>query len=323
MNGPWFVETLARNGDVLHRHQLTTLPIRLGRGYDNDYILDDDYAAPNHAVIEAGEQGELILRDLGTQNGVVHKGRRTTSLVIDGDTVIRLGHTSLRVRGAAYPVAPELRDRTMHGWEGRLPGFIGLVLIGLFAGLTAWLSDTQAFEMTRYLRALAFGLAAGLVWGGIWAFINRLFGRHTRLGRHLFVLGCALTAITAFKVVSGVLGYAFSLEQLTRFSTPVTILFGAGMLYFHLHTVKPQHARRFARISLMAGLLFAGLTLISNEQRTGRYGDELYMALILPPALRASPDHTVDDFIGDVGKMKARLDAERSRKVNDNGGDDD
>ena len=39
--GPWFIETLARNGDVLHRHRVERLPIRIGRGYDNDYILDD------------------------------------------------------------------------------------------------------------------------------------------------------------------------------------------------------------------------------------------------------------------------------------------
>jgi hypothetical protein len=60
MSGSWFVETLARNGDVLHRHQVRELPIRLGRGYDNDYIIDDDYVAANHAVIEAGEQGGLV-----------------------------------------------------------------------------------------------------------------------------------------------------------------------------------------------------------------------------------------------------------------------
>ncbi len=322
MNGPWFVETLARNGDVLHRHQLQQLPIRLGRGYANDYILDDDYAAANHAVIEADELGRLVLRDMGTHNGVIHQGKRMTSLVIDGDTVIRLGHTSLRVRSADFPVAPELVDRTMHGWEGRLPGLVGLLLISLFILVTTWLGDTQSFQLVRYLRVLAFALAGGLMWGGVWAFVNRLFGRHTRLGRHLFVLGSGLFAMLVFKVVSSLLAYAFALEGLTRFSTQVMMLFGAGVLYFHLHTVKPQNARRFARISALCGVLLVALTLISNEQRTGRYGDDLYMALILPPAMRVSPNHTIDEFVGDVNAMKARLDAERSRKVKDDGDDD-
>lgn len=38
LRGPWTVETLARNGEVLHRHRVASLPIRMGRAYDNDFI---------------------------------------------------------------------------------------------------------------------------------------------------------------------------------------------------------------------------------------------------------------------------------------------
>src|SRR5579875_304180 len=114
MSGPWFVEILARNGDVLQRQRVDALPIRLGRGYDNDVVIDDDYAAPSHAVVEADENnaGAPLLRDLGSRNGIVHAGRRRHSIVLDGDTVVRIGHTSIRVRAADFPVAPELLDRT-------------------------------------------------------------------------------------------------------------------------------------------------------------------------------------------------------------------
>lgn len=322
MSAPYFVETLARNGDVLHRHQVDALPIRLGRGYDNDYILDDDYAAASHAIIEADDQGQMVLRDLGSKNGVIHQGKRKTSLAITGDTVIRLGHTSLRVRAADFPVPGELLDRTMHGWEGIIPGVVGLALIGLFSLFTVWLSDTKTFSIVTYLQALAFGIGAGLVWGGLWAFGNRLFGRHARLGRHLFIFGCGMAAITTYKVVSSLSAYAFSLEQATRYGFQVAIMLVAGMVYFHLSTVKPQRARRFAVICLVLGLFGTGLTMIGNKQRTGRVSDELYMALLLPPSLRVSPNHTVDEFVGDVNAMKARLDQERANKIKDDSDDD-
>jgi hypothetical protein len=157
----------------------------------------------------------------------------------------------------------------------------------------------------------------------VWAFANRLFGRHARLGRHLFILGCALVAVLAYKILAGLAAYAFSIEAITRYGSHVAIVFAAGMVYFHLRTVKPQNARRFATTALILAILGSGLTLISNEQRTGRIGDELYMSLILPPEVRVSPDHTVDEFIVDVNKMKARLDKERMKKVKDDGGDDD
>ena len=128
MSAPYFIETLARNGDVLHRHKVDALPIRLGRGYDNDFILDDAFAAPRHAVIEADAAGGIVLRDLGSKNGVIHRGKRHATLPLTGETVIRIGHTNLRVRASGYEVEPELLDRTRHGWEGALPGLVGLLL---------------------------------------------------------------------------------------------------------------------------------------------------------------------------------------------------
>ncbi len=322
MSGPYFIEMLARNGDVLHRHQVPALPIRLGRGYDNDFILDDDFAAPRHALIEAGDNGELVLRDLGTRNGVVHKGKRKSSLVLTGDTVVRLGHTNLRVRGADFQVRTELLDRTMHAWEGGIPGLVGMLLIGMFALFTMWLNDTQSFQLIRYLQALAYGVGAGLVWGGAWAFANRLFGRHARLGRHLFIFGCGLTALTIFKVVSSSVAYAFSLEGLVRYGSHAAILIAAGMVFFHLGTVKPHQTRRFATACAILALLGSGLILISNQQRSGRMADDLFMSVLMPPSMRVSPDHSVDEFMLGVTSLKARLDAERMKKVKDEGEDD-
>ncbi|WP_426174694.1 FHA domain-containing protein [Massilia sp. TWR1-2-2] len=323
MSAPYFVETLARNGDVLHRHKVDALPIRLGRGYDNDFIVDDAHCAARHAIVEADEDGQLVMRDLGSKNGMVHRGKRTSRLVVGGDTVVRLGHTTLRVRPADFPVPAEQLDRTRHSWEGGMPGLVGLFLIGVVSVFTVWLNDTQSFQLIRYLQALAYGIGASVVWSGAWAFANRLFGRHARLGRHLFIFGCGLAAITVFKLVSSALAYAFSFEMLTRYGSHVAIMLAAGMLYFHLSTVKPNTSRRFAIVCVVLALLGSGLTLISNEQRSGRLGDELYMSVLMPPAMRVAKDHNVDEFMGKVNAMKAKLDAERIKKVKDQAAADD
>jgi hypothetical protein len=180
-----------------------------------------------------------------------------------------------------------------------------------------WLRDRQSFQLLRYLQAAAYGIGAGLVWSGVWAFGNRLFGRHARLGRHLFIFGCGLAALTLFSLASTAIGYAWSIEAFTHYGSHVAILLVAGMVYFHLATVKPQHAGRFRVICLMLAVLGSGLALISNEQRNGRLADELYMSALLPPSMRASPDRSVDQFMGELAKMKAALDAERTRKAKD------
>ncbi|MEH6433984.1 FHA domain-containing protein [Massilia sp. DD77] len=310
---------LARNGEVLHRYRVAALPIRVGRAYDNDFIVDDDYTAPHHVLIEAGEDGKLMLRDLGTRNGIVHKGRRVTELGLDGDTVVRMGHTSLRVRGADYPVPAELRDRTMHGWEGLLPGLAGALLTGLVALLAAWLTDRGGFELERYVQALAAGIGIGLLWSGMWAFNNRVFGRHARLGRHMFIFGCGMAALLGFRLLESVLAYAYSWEWLTRYGSHAAVLTVAGVIYFHLATVKPQLRRRLRAMCAALAMLASGLVLVGNQQRHGRVADELYMSVLLPPEMRASPDAPVAEFIGQVKAMRAEIDAERKRRPGDDG----
>ena len=317
MSAPYFLETLARNGDVLQRQRLAAMPVRLGRGYDNDVIVDDAHCAAHHAVIEAGADGALVLRDLDSRNGVIHRGKRVASVTLTGDTVVRLGHTSLRVRSADYPVAAEQIDRTRHSFEGAVPGLAGIALIGAVALLTYWLNDTQPFQLIRYLQALAYGVGAGLVWCGAWAFANRLFGRHARLGRHLFVFGCGVAAITVFKLLSALVAFSLSLALITRYGAHVVVAIVAVMLFYHLVTVKPNGRRQFAIVCALLGVLGSGLTLISNEQRSGRLGDELYMSVILPPATRLVRDQSVHEFMGEVGAMRAQLDADRARRSKD------
>lgn len=312
MNGPWTVEILARNGEVLHRHRALSLPIRVGRAYDNDFILDDEYAAAHHAVIEQVPDGTLVMRDLGTRNGLNTGRKRVQELPLTGDTVVRMGHTSLRVRAADFPVPAELRDRTMHGWEGLLPGSVGVLLAGLVALLVTWLADAQPFELLNYVLAPSAGIGAALLWSSLWAFMNRLFGRYTRLGRHLFIFGCGLAALVGFRLLAAIVAYAWSLEWLTRYGSHVAVATSAGIIYFHLATIKPPLRRRLRAICAAAAVLASGLVLIVNQQRHGRVADELYMSVLLPPELRASPDATVAEYMQDVEAMRAQLEEERA-----------
>jgi hypothetical protein len=317
MSGPWFIETLARNGDVLQRRRVDALPVRLGRGYDNDVILDDDYAAASHARIEQDAAGRLVLRDLGSRNGLNHRGKRLQEVVLSGDTVVRIGHTSLRVRAASFPVPPELEDRTFHRWEGPLPGAAGILLTGCVALFARWISDAQYFEFARYFEALAMGIGAALLWAGAWAFVNRLLGRHARLGRHLFVAGCGLAALSVAALLLATVAYAFSAEAFTHYASHAATLLVAGMVYFHLSTITPENRRRYRWIAAGMALLGSGLIFASNLQRTGRLADELYMAVLLPPGIRVSEDHGIDQFMREVDGMKETLDRSRGRKPGD------
>ncbi|MES2107031.1 MAG: FHA domain-containing protein [Pseudomonadota bacterium] len=315
LNAPFFVEVLASKDEVKHRHQVNALPIRIGRGYDNDFILDDPHTAAHHAIVEQGEDGNLQVRDLGSHNGIVHRGKRLPLISINGNTVVRLGHTNLRVRAADFQVSDELADTTIHSWEGWPPALSGLAIMALLSLLSTWLSDVSKYETIRYLMAVAYVLSGGLIWSGIWAFANRLFGGHARFGRHLFIAGCGMAAMEAWSLFSATAAYALSLELLSRYGSHVVIAITAAMAYFHLSIINPRHPRRIATTAVILGLIGSGLMLMMNYQRYGQAADELYMSQILPPSIRLSADQPVDQFINDAKSLKEKVDADRSKAV--------
>ena len=322
MKPPYYLEILAENGDVQQRQRIATLPIRIGRGYDNDFILDDAHTAAAHAVIEDDGAGGVLLRDLGSHNGVIHRGQRQLQVALHGDSVVRLGHTRLRVRSSDHPVAPELSDTTMHDWEGLRPAVAGLAMIGASAAFSNWLSDAEAFDPIAYLMIIAYAVGAGLIWASIWAVANRLFGQTARFGRHLFIIGCGLLAMEVWELGSSMAAYALSLEVLTRYGRHMFIVIVCAMIYFHLCTIKPQHPRRFALVAVVLAIIGSTLILLSNLQISGRLADEPYMSVLYPPALRLSPNHATATFFQEAASLQQGVDTERGKSAK-GGADDD
>ena len=163
---PYFIELLTRDQHLKARHRFENLPISIGRSYDNDLILDDPYIAPNHAIIEMTESGELHIRDLGSENGIVSKGKRQPTISLDGSTV-RLGHTNMRVRHAGFQIEKTLTDKASHGWEGWPPAIAGLLMITLSALVSVWLGAAEKFSLISAIAAISMVLTMVLMWLGI------------------------------------------------------------------------------------------------------------------------------------------------------------
>jgi hypothetical protein len=142
-------------------------------------------------------------------------------------------------------------------------------------------------------------------------------------GRHLFILGSGLIAIGAWKAVSSVLAYAWSAEAFTRYGNLATLGLGCGMVFFHLRTILPRHPRRLASMSALLFAAGTGLLLMNNYQSTGRLSNELYMSVLLPPAVRQSPDHSVDEFMQQAARLKQQADAAKVKSVKSELDDDD
>ena len=189
-------------------------------------------------------------------------------------------------------------------------------MIALLSISSTWLQDTEKFQTIHYVLAIAYLLGGALIWSSFWAFANRLFGGHARFGRHLFIVASGLLGMQAWAAASSVAAYAFSLGVLTRYGAMVSIAIGTWMVFFHLCTINPHRAPRFAAASVALTLLAAAVMSMNNYQSTGHAASELYMHVLLPPAIRVSADQPVAQFMRDAAALKAKVDAERGKSVN-------
>lgn len=315
MNSMYFVEIVSRNGEVQARHPFDKLPISIGRGYDNHLILNDPHTAAHHAQIEQDEQGQLIIRDLKTCNGIIYQRKRVADLPLEGNTIVRLGHTNLRIRQRNFAVAAEIADSTNHHWEGWPPAIVGLLLIAIQSMFNHWVGQTSKIEGLEYLTQIITLVSGVALWSGTWALINHLFSGQTRFGRHLFIAACGIFASELWELIANFFAYSFSLEFFTRYGEHVNIFIVALILFFHLLTVTPRHKQRLIVITTLLALGGSGLTLITNHQRTGRLTTQLYMFNLLPPSLRQSRDHSIDEFIERANTMQSALEEARKEEV--------
>ena len=177
------VDVLDVHGTLVSRQRLplsTDGPsILVGREVGCTVIVDDPYVAPRHAEVFLHEDGSVRITDLSSHNGLIVRGERlkgVRALPLPEGTV-RIGHSTLRIRSAAEPLAPETPDRESLRARHReyavaLAG--GLACLA-FAFFTAWLSAPDS-------PGTAFGswlVTGSLVLGGLIAF-GTLLGRSRR-----------------------------------------------------------------------------------------------------------------------------------------------
>lgn len=315
MTSIYFVEMLSGNGDVHARHKFLELPIRIGRGYGNDVIVDDPHTAADHAIIEHDEHGNLIIRDLGSSNGIQHKKLKRTQFTIHGDSVFRLGHTQVRIRDNRYVVPAEINDATSHQWQGWPLLVFGIVIMCLITMTSEWIGDITEKKITDYIISAVTWLGISSVWAGAWTLANRVFGQTTHFSRHFFTFSIGMMLFTLINYVCVILAFGFSWEIFTGYGIHLQIIVGATTIYYHLHHINQRNKTRFKIICALFATVISSIILIKNHQNTNQYSDDLYMTDLLPPAMRFSRDHSVAEFNQAAQQLKAEINKDREKTL--------
>ncbi len=212
-----WLEILDRTGKVDSRFPLGGVPLRIGRAYDNDIVVDDPYICPHHVRI-TWHEGMLRVVDMDSINGVFFgpEERRAGAELVGNDGLFRLGRTTLRFRRHDCPLPPTLVDRPLHAPLRLIerPWVLGTVYFGvvLYQGSAYYLTSSSEIEPLRMVTEQVALVAMLMAWAAAWSFPSRLL-----LGRWNFLIHCGIAAVAimlhaALSLVGEFASYVFDFD---------------------------------------------------------------------------------------------------------------
>jgi hypothetical protein len=314
MGALMWVEVISHHGEVAARLPIDGAEARVGRAFDNDVVVDDPHVAPHHLRIHRGEDGELVAEDLGTLNGLFpeHGGRRVERLSLAKEPGFRIGRTTIRVRDAAHPVAPEkllTAPRAHAAWAGTLGAVLLLMLL-----VVQWFGFTsQPNANAVFLPLLGFVTVLAL-WTSVWSVLSRIFFGHAQFALMLRIAVTACIALVVWDQVAETASFSLAWRDAAEYSgLGAWALLGAAC-YGHLHAIGPKHMR--AAMTLVIALVVAGAAMqyFGRSETRKLVGQRASLGDLRPPAFRMVPLASSDDFFRRAEGAKARVDKARTKE---------
>lgn len=309
-----YIELLDRHGQVATRHVARTLPVRIGRAYDNDLILEDPYLAPHHLVLERGPAGELEIVDTGSRNGLFRAGarQRITREPVDPEARYRAGKSEFRIRSSAYPVAEELVDATPGRLRAPLVALMSVMAMAAVVLLDVWSGTFEKTELTKFASEPVRAVLALLAWAGAWALAGRLFSGASRFTAHVTVGALAVIGVFVAVDQSNYLAFALSLPGAQYLALAAVWAILAWSLWRHLaHALR--HAGRGAAFAAVA-VASAGVGSFMLYTHLEQLDDPNRMAFstaIKTPAVRFVDGQQATEFFHEAETLKGALESLR------------
>jgi FHA domain len=307
-----WVEILSRQRDVAQRFGIAGPEVRIGRGYDNDVIVDDPYVAANHLRVFRDESGSLVAEDMGSANGTFLDGKkRLARFVIDGRHPIRIGQTYLHVRDINHAVERE-RIASPERWISPvvLDAALGVAVL-VISSLRIWLAETSEPRTSNYLVLLTL-IATVLVWAGMWALLSRVFSGHSSFPRHLLIVLAGMLALIFYEEFAQFSAFSLTWSAASTYQYVAVWSILAVVCFFHLRVISPT---RLVMKGTIAGLLLVTAIATQALQRSEAffdYGRQYATHQLMPPSFRAVPFRDQNAFFADVENLKAKLDSDRA-----------
>ena len=195
------VEVLGNNRRVLHRYILSHPSISIGRGYDNDVVLEDIHVDAEHATLHLQDEGGFLLVDNQSVNGLRDRRKRsvTNELTLNSGDEFYLGETLVRIVDTTQPLpeAISLAEDTLlrRVINNTSLGFTLLFLLVIMSIHQADIASIQPLKVDKAFQSSISIASILLLTAFALSFITRVIRRKWEFGFNLFL--CASVAMVS------------------------------------------------------------------------------------------------------------------------------
>jgi pSer/pThr/pTyr-binding forkhead associated (FHA) protein len=314
-----WIEILSRHRDITSRLRMPGPEVRIGRGYDNDIVVDDPYVAAQHVRIFRDEAGRLVAEDLGTANGTFLDGGKSplARIVLDGTQPIRIGHTYVRVREPNHMVE---RERVARAALPTLPIIVAVALGALAIGvelLRVWLTQTSEPKLSAYLSPPVYLATAIFVWVGAWSLLARIFSGRSHFLRNLLIALAGTLVFSLYDELAQLAAFAWTWSAARNYQYAVTWVILAAVVILHLREISPS---RLVLKGALVTIAFAAVVAVQTLQQSEALSDtgrQNTARRLMPPAFRLAPVRDEGAFFADLARLRAKLDGDRAKGIAD------
>lgn len=314
------VEQVGPHGHLVSRQSFVGAgtECRVGRDLGCDIVVDDEHAAPHHALLTLQEDGRVSVRDLGTRNGTRVDGKRVPAdagvIVEQGEVIV--GRTRLRVRTRSAPIGPERVFRRDFVRRHRtLLAAAGVSACIAYGGFLRWLdAPPSMLRSVTTAGLIALGLIA--LWCGLWALTTKLNHGSWNVRVHLTIASIAAAFCAWGYWVAGLVAFA---AQWSMFApTGITVVGAVALTALYLHLREATHYGRRVALALAgaATLVIGAIAWIiaigvdDGDVNRVNLGPEVRLG-----AERVVPNRDIADYLAEVDELQRAAGRERQKSL--------
>jgi len=305
------VEVLDRGGKVVQRTELDQNSLSIGRGYNNDIILDDPYVCLEHVSVKVGD-GKLLIDDLDSVNGISQNKYhfRGKQIKLSSNETFRIGHTTLRYRSANTLLQPTKVDLHIRGsfWSLHNPV---LVLLAVFV-LTSFIffetifSQVEETETVKIFADVFPAMVTILGWAGLWALFGKIMIDRISFMTHLGIFSLANIGFYLCSIILGYICYGLGLDNIytTVFVVSVALI-TIWMLYTHLSYSTRMSFRSMFVTSIVLTLIGVSFYILNAQVMESEFDSmPRYDVILKSPDFNFVHGDSLESFFTETEELK-------------------